>query len=187
MRLGGDVEGYGEDEERLVYHYGKPGERLKNADEAVRRYYAGEGMQPPKGIFRSLVQTRSSRLMLVVMLAMMGIVLLSSLMDRGSKATTVGLVPMELSAFSFDDAVYVSLHLKGNPRMDFSRQPPVSCSFLFYTTDGQVVHRESAETFYTGTEDFLRTTFGDYDILYVEAVVSVGDETRTLRSEIARK
>ena len=48
MKLGGDLEGYSEDEDKIVYHYGKPGERLKNADESVKRYYAGEGPQAPK-------------------------------------------------------------------------------------------------------------------------------------------
>ena len=109
MKLGGDLEGYSEDEEKIVYHYGKPGERLKNADEAVKRYYAGEGPQAPKGIFQSLVQTPSSRLILIVMLAMMAIVVLSSIMDRGGKAATVGLVPMELSSFSFEDTVSLNI------------------------------------------------------------------------------
>jgi hypothetical protein len=55
-----------------------------------------------------------------------------------------------------------------------------------YTTDDQVIYQEKVETFYTGKEDFLRTTFGDYDILYVEAVVTVGEETQILRSDITR-
>ena len=186
MKLGGDIEGYGEDEEKIVYHYGKPGERLKNADEMVKRYYAGEGPQAPKGIFQSLVQTPSSRLILIVMLAMMAIVVLSSIMDRGAKASTVALVPMELSAFSFEDAVYISLQLKENSRIDFFEHPFVSCNFLVYTTDEQVIYQETVETFYTGKEDFLRTTFGDYDILYVEGVVTVGEETKILRTDVIR-
>lgn len=186
MKLGGDIEGYSEDDEKIVYHYGKPGERLKNADEAVKRYYAGEGPQAPKGIFQSLVQTPSSRLILIVMLAMMAIVVLSSIMDRGGKVSTVALVPMELSTFSFEDTIYISLHLKENSQIDFSEHPFVSCNFLVYTTDDQVIYQERVETFYTGEEDFLRTTFGDYDILYVEAVVTVGEETQILRSDITR-
>ena len=161
MKLGGDLEGYSEDEDKIVYHYGKPGERLKNADESVKRYYAGEGPQAP-------------------------IVVLSSIMDRGAKAATVGLVPMELSTFSFEDTVYISLQLKENSRIDFSEHPFVSCNFLVYTTDQQVIYQETVETFYTGKEDFLRTTFGDYDILYVEAVVTVGSDTKILRSDITR-
>lgn len=186
-RLGGDIEGYADGEEPLVYHYGPSGERLKNADESVKRFYAGEGPQPPGGILRSLVQTRSSRLILVVLLAMLAITTITSIMDRGVGATTVGLVPVELSAFSFDEAVYASLRLEGNSLDGLSVRVPVSCTFRFYTTDGQVVHEAAAETFYPGGEDFLRTTFGDYDILYVEAVVAAGDETRILRSDITRK
>ena len=186
MKFGGDIEGYSEDDEKIVYHYGKPGERLKNADEAVKRYYAGEGPQAPKGIFQSLVQTPSSRLILIVMLAMMAILVLSSIMYRGGKVSTVALVPMELSTFSFEDTVYISLHLKENSQIDFSEHPFVSCNFLVYTTDDQVIYQERVETFYTGKEDFLRTTFGDYDILYVEAVVTVGEETQILRSDITR-
>lgn len=185
-KLGGDIEGYGEDEEKIVYHYGKPGERLKNADEVVKQHYAGEGPQPPKGIFHSLVQTRSSRLILMVMLAMMAIVLLTSIIDRGSGGTTVGLVPVELAAFSFEDEVYISLHLKENSRIDFSDSPLVTCNFIIYTVDEQVIHQETVKTFYTGKENFLRTTFGDYDILYVEGVVTVGEETKILRTNIIR-
>ncbi len=185
-RLGGDMEGYADGEEPMVYHYGPSGERLRNADDSVRRFYAGEGPQPPKGILRSLVQTQSSRLILVVMLAMMAITIVTSIMDRGAGAAMVGLVPMELSAFSFDETVYTSLHLKENSFDDLPDQLPVSCTFRFCTTDGQVVYEAAVETFYTGGEDFLRTTFGDYDILYVEAVVAAGGETKTLRADITR-
>lgn len=185
-KLGDGIEGYGEDEESVVYHYGKPGERLKNAEEIVRQYYAGEGPQPPKGIFHSLVQTRSSRLILMVMLAMVAIVLLTSIMDRGSGGAVVGLVPVELSAFSFEDRVYISLYLEENSRVDFSDSPTVTCNFLIYTTDNQVIHQETVKTFYTGKEDFLRTTFGDYDILYVDGVVTVGEETKILRTDVIR-
>lgn len=185
-KFGGNIEGYGEDEEKIIYHYGKPGERLKNADESVKRHYAGEGPQPPKGIFQSLVHTRSSRLILMVLLTMMAITILTSIMDRGAGNATVGLVPMEISAFSFDDEVYISLHLKENSRINFPQAPLVSCNFLFYTTDEQVIHQETVETLYTGKENFLRTKFGDYDILYVEGVVTVGDETKILRSDIIK-
>ena len=185
-RLGGDIDGYTDGEEPLVYHYGPSGERLRNAEDSVRKFYAGEGPQPPKGILRSLVQTRSSRLILLVMLAMMAITIITSIMDRGAGAAMVGVIPMELSAFSFDETVYISLHLKENSFDDLSDQLHLSCIFLFYTTDDQVVHKAVAETFYTGGEDFLRTTFGDYDILYVEAVVAAGGETQTLRADITR-
>ncbi|MBR2461686.1 MAG: hypothetical protein IKB33_00995 [Spirochaetaceae bacterium] len=185
-KLGGDLEGYSEDEEKLVYHYGRPGERLKNAEESVKRFHAGEGPQPPKGIFRSLVQTQSSRLILLVMLAMMAIVILTSIMDRGNGSSTVGLVPVSLTAFSFEDTVYISLQLQKNSKVSHPQPPQVSCNFMLYNTDQQLVHQVELETFYTGTEEFLRTTFGDYDILYVEAVVTVGNETQILRSDITR-
>lgn len=185
-KLGEELEGYGEDEDKIIYHYGRPGERLKNAEESVRRFYAGEGPQPPRGLFRSLVQTRSSRLILMAMLAMMAIVILTSIMDRSTGASTVGLVPIELTAFLFEDTVYISLHLNENSKVEYVPPPQVSCSFMLYSTDRQLVHQESCEVFYTGKEAFLRTTFTDYDILYVEAVVSVGEDEKVLRSEIMR-
>ena len=185
-KLGGNIEGYSEDEDKIVYHYGRPGERLKNAEESVRRFHVGEGPQPPKGIFRSLVQTRSSRLILLVMLSMMAIVILTGIMDRGNGSSTVGLVPVSLTAFSFEDTVYISLQLQENSKVSHPQPPQVSCNFMLYNTDQQLVHQVEQETFYTGKEEFLRTTFGDYDILYVEAVVTVGDQTRVLHSEITR-
>ena len=120
------------------------------------------------------------------MLSMMAIVILTGIMDRGNGSSTVGLVPVSLTAFSFEDTVYISLQLQENSKVPHPQPPQVSCNFMLYNTDQQLVHQVEQETFYTGKEEFLRTTFGDYDILYVEAVVTVGDQTRVLRSEITR-
>ena len=50
-------------EEELVFYYNRA-ERLERAGENVRRYYDGTAPKPPKGLFKALVHTKQSRVML---------------------------------------------------------------------------------------------------------------------------
>ena len=185
-KTGGDIEGYGEDEEVLVYHYGKPGERLKNADPTVKQFYAGEGPQPPKGIFRSLVQTRASRLLLATVLGLFVFTLFNSLLTKGESYDTISGVKVSLSAFSFEDKVFVSVKFEDNEKYQ-GDSFPVYAKVSFYDSQGQLYYQEESSTFYTGKETFLRTSLTDYDILYVESEIIIEPESSVLRSEVVYK
>lgn len=182
-KTGGSIEGYGEDEEVLVYHYGKPGERLKNAPENVKAYYEGKGPQPPKGFFKSLVQTKSNRVIFVILLSVIAISSVTMLFQGGEESGTVAQLPVQLAAFSFDDIVYASLMVS---EKDIAESVLISVTFNAYDAEKNLLSTENSTDFYYGQEVFLRTKFTDYDILYVEAEVNVADEKVLLRCDVKR-
>lgn len=184
-KTGETLEGYAEDEKPFVYHYGPPGERLKNADESVKRFYADEESQSRKGFFRLLTRTRSSRLMLVTIVALVMVILATSLFSGADGGATVAGIPAQLSAFSFEDSVYVSVKLSG------MGTPPVEpvlvqAELCAYSSDGQLISTEFLQDFYHGTELFLRTRFSDYGIVYIDAEVEASGKTVSLRCNVTK-
>ncbi len=179
----GTVDGYADGEEPLVFHYGKPGERLKHADESVRNFYEGKGPQPPKGLFKSLVQTRTSRFMFLTVIAFTVIVFALQFLGGNPAAGTVGGIPVSLAAFSFEDTVYVSIKLE-ETRTGENSLVPVNADIRLYDTDKQLIATAAAEGFYRGKEEFLRTTAADYDIVYIEAVLNTPDGSVTLTAGV---
>lgn len=103
-------EGHGEGEEPLHFYYSRE-ERLKNAPEIVREYYAGRGPRPVKGLFRALTATRGNRFLLASVAFFAAFVWIFSLLS-GRNDGTVGGVPAKFSAFLYEDSVYVSLSLR---------------------------------------------------------------------------
>lgn len=185
-KTGEPLESYAEDEQPLVYHYGKPGERLKNADESVRQFYAGEGPQLSKGLFHWLVHTRSSRFMFFTLLAFVALIGVTAVFKQNDAAGSVSGIPVQMTAFSFEDTVYVSIKLPEQTGFD-SGSSIVNATVRAYTVEKQLLDSTEISGIYTGKELFLRTTFSDYDILYIEAVVTVSDSAVALQADIIRQ
>ncbi len=183
--IGSPVEGYAEGEEPLVYHYGKPGERLKNADETVRQFYAEQEAVSKQGIFRTLVRTKTSRFLLVT-IVVLSLLIFMLPMITDEKSATVSDIPVQLSAFSFEDSVYVSLKFASKGDVSFESSVPVFAVFKAYSKEEQLVFSGDSQGFYNGEELFLRTSFSDYDIVSVEAVVTVSADTATLRCNVSK-
>lgn len=183
-KTGSPVEGYAEGEEPLVYHYGRPGERLRNADESVRQFYEEAESRPRRGILRYLVQTRTSRVLLIAIAALAVMNVALAVMGGDSSASVAG-IPLGLSAFSFGDGTYVSLRLspaegESGPAVE------VAVRFQAYAAEDRLVHEEDSAGFYLGQELFLRTSFPDYDIVYVKAVVTASGGSATLRCDVTK-
>jgi len=180
-KTGGSIEGYSEDEEVLVYHYGKPGERLKNAPENVKNYYEGKGPQPPNGFFKVLLQTKTNRLIFVFMLVTIAISAVTIFLKKSTESGTVSQLPVHLAAFSFDGDVYASLMVS---EKKVPESVLVSVTFNAYDAEKNLLVTENISDFYFGNEVFLRTKFSDYDIIYIEAEVNVADDKVLLRCNV---
>ena len=101
-------DGHPDGDEPLVFRYSRE-ERLKHAPKIVQDYYSGASAVK-RGLLRSLVATKGNRFMLMSVGLCVGVVLLASVLLRRDSASVYG-VDTRLSAFSFDDAVYVSVQL----------------------------------------------------------------------------
>ena len=177
------------DEQNLVFHYNRS-ERLKNAPQMVRDYYSGDYKMPPKGLFKMLVYTKSSRIMLFVLIACLLLALFIGLMSPNADEGLYGDVPLKLSAFSFQDTVYTQLTVKepknNNTEYD-GKHIQVDVTFKFYDVDDTLTETVKKTDFYEGNELSIGTTSADYDILKVEASVNIQNEESVLNATVKRE
>lgn len=174
--------------ENLVFHYNRE-ERIQKAPKMVRDYYTGEYKMPPKGLFKMLVYTKSSRIMLFVLVACLVLTLFIGLMSPNADEGLYGDVPMKASAFSFQDTVYAQLTLKA-PKKDNKKYEgqhiPVDVTFNFYDVDETLTESVKKSDFYEGNELSFGTTSSDYDILRVEMLVAIQNEQSVLKATVKR-
>ncbi|HIW36320.1 MAG TPA: hypothetical protein IAA30_04995 [Candidatus Treponema faecavium] len=176
------ADGYAEGEEPVVFHYSRE-HRLQGASKQVQDYYANNGISMGKGLFRSLVQTRMSRTLLIVIVLMVLFIGFYGVFSSGSAAAAVGGIPVSLSAFSFEDTVYASVRFD---EAAAEEQTSVSVRFCFLIDGGTVFAETEESEIYTGKELFLRTTITDYDIVTVTAAVMAGEEQTELSTPVSR-
>jgi hypothetical protein len=185
-----DPEGYAQNDKPLAFYYNRA-ERLASAPQIVQDYYAGKGTQPPKGLFKALVATKFSRMLLVTIVAMCAVIAVVSQVALDGSSVTVAGIPAGLSAFSFDNTIYVSIELK---KTVSAAAMPVLARIALTGKGGndtpQIYDIQVIQGIYRGNQEFLRTTFpdyGEYGIIGVEVLLEVQDKTGTLKAKIAQK
>ncbi len=154
--------------------------RLSHAPEIVRDYYNGGGPRPVRGI-RILFASRTSRIMLLTLVAFTVIAWITGTAPDGSEKVSGG-VTYRLEAFRFEEEVFVSLDISGG--RDGGEPLAVSADVSVLDADGNAVDVRHFDEIYGFTGRILRTKFTDYDIISVTALVSAGGEEFLLSSGI---
>jgi hypothetical protein len=114
------------------------------------------------------------------------LVLFLSFFGNKSYRAVIGGVTAELSAFSYDDMVYVSIHFSPSSKVP-AAVVSVEAVVSALDTDNQITAKKTMTGKYDGKEDFIRTKFSDYDIINISAVVSIAGESKTLKSTIEKR
>ena len=209
-------------EEELTFYYNRE-KRLERAPENVKRFYNGTAPTAPKGLFKALVHTKHSRFMLAAVGISLAVVVLTTLFGAKNNQKNINGVRLVLSAFSFDDSVYVTLRAFGNPDAGGKAEQngipadgkaeqeqgsvaagsvavqggtfsgaeaetlTVKADFTGCGKDGGVLVEKKIQSVYDGKENFYRTIFTDYDIVSVQADVSINGERTLLKTAVQRK
>ena len=176
-------------DEQMVFHYNRA-ERLKHAPEIVQDYYSGKFHPYKGGLFKSLVNTKSNRLLFVTIVFAFGIIWFVNYFGPQKSSGSLAGVDAVLSAFSYEDSVYASLKLENAPKKkiaDFTDGVPVTVTFTAYDAEGAVLQEDRVAGKYEGNELFVRTTFTDYDILKVGAVCVLRDSYASLETTIEKR
>lgn len=176
----------GGEESRLKFYYSRE-ERISKAPQSVKDFYSGRVKAFKPGIFKALVATKGNRFMLFALIACFCVVIMLSLFDRRNEGAIRG-VPVSLSAFSFEDTVYVTLKFDApSKRYRNDREARFNVEIEFMDADKNTAERQVFTYIYTGKESFLRTTFRDYDIFNVAADISLGDESMPLSCRVEKR
>lgn len=176
-------------EEQMVFHYDRQ-ERLRHAPQIVRDYYSGDFKPYKGGLFKSLVATKANRLLFVTVIFTFGIILFIRYFGPEKRSGSLNKVDVSLSAFSYEDSVYVSVKYHSaskKVRENFTQEVPVYASVSAIDRDGATVGEEKVVGKYEGEELFLRTSFSDYDIIKVNAVCSMGESLLSLEAPVEKR
>lgn len=169
-------EGYPDGEEPLHFFYNRE-ERIARAPKIVQDYYSGKFNCTKKGLFRTLFATRGNRLMFASMVIFMAFVWIYSLVMNRASIEVAGSTA-ELSAFSYDENVYVTFKIKERKKSDEREPVSVNVKLDAYDSDSCVCNSYSETVIFDGSEVFVRTKFPDYDIISVAAEVDFESENR---------
>ena len=103
-------EGHQDDSENIHFLYNRE-ERLKNAPKIVQDYYAGKVFNYDtgvKGLFKSLVSTKTNRFLLISIILFLACIYLFSFLSKNQNSTACGF-PVQFESFSYNERIYVSL------------------------------------------------------------------------------
>ena len=183
------LDGYTEGEEPLVFHY-KRGDFRKYESEQCRNIATGVDA-PARGFFKVLVASKGNRILFITMMMCFVLMLVMSIFSAKSNVDTIGGVTCELTAFSFQDNVYASLKMKKfrtEQASDGYRNLEIAFSLL--DADGNTV--AEYETIYSfdmanKEEQFVRSTFTDYEAHSARCVVTCGNDSRTIKSSVEHR
>lgn len=192
--------------ENLNFRYNRT-ERLKSAPKEVQDYYNGNWKGPPKGFFKALVHTTGSKFIFAALCFVLAISVVVMIVNSRENIITFANVKSEISAFSFDDIVYVTLqcqekNTKANEKTDSMIQKEQTDTIdtidtiknnkikvVLKALDAQknIINFSEQEDFFTKNEIFFRTTFQDYDIISVLAEITIKGQTETIFCNVEKK
>lgn len=179
------IEFMGSEDSELVFHYER-GSFRKYENIETRNMATGKS-RVRHGIFRSLVATKSNRLIFFSMLIFLGVLVFLGFFKKDDTDTICD-VRCVVSAFSFDEKIYTTVMLE--PSQKKSEFTPISLNVEFQciNSDGAVADKKSMDLVFDGKkEDAVRSVFNDYDMKEVRAVVKALDKEIMISSRIQKK
>lgn len=177
-----EIDGFTDGEEPMIFHYSRK-HRLEHAPQNVRDFYDGK-MNVQRGLLKSLVATRANRCLLFSIVVCMAALFFVSKFGRDSFKDTIDGTQAEIAAFSFENTVYVSTSLKAVKSP--SASDDVSAKITALNEEKKEIACESLSDFYDGKELFLRTTFEDNDIMYVEAEIEIFGKISKISTKVRK-
>lgn len=165
------------EQEGVTFHYNHD-EYLKNHPE-IEKLHNGE-MIPEKGLFKVLVKAPGGKFMLATIGILLAVIVILGFLHKTNQ-DFIGKVNMNLSAFAFEDTVYVTL--KFDPSADGTA---VAATVSALTTDDQIVVQHELSGNLSDKELLLRTTFNDFEVYTVKAAIKMNGQEKTLSVLVSR-
>lgn len=178
-----DVDEVRPDGEQPVHFYYSREHRLASAPQSVRDYYDGK-MKTPRGL--KVLFNKQNRFVLFGLLLVVGFGLGYSGLYRTKAYTKIQGINIELQAFLYGDEVYTSVKMKRNPKSGDKEKKIVEADIMVIDPNKQVGDKKSLSCVYEDGEQFMRAKFTNFDIIRVDAVITIGEEKKELTAEVRR-
>ena len=171
-----------ENEKSLVFRYNRE-ERIAHAPKIVQDYYNG-GMKPVRGF--KIFFTKQNRYIFFALIFFIGATWIYTGLNKTRAGTTLAGINFELTAFSYEEEVYVSLQMKRSSRSKETAPVKVDAEFFAIDPNHQVGDKRDGHLVYHEGEQYIRTKFTDYDIIRVDVILNAGGYEKELSAEVVR-
>ncbi len=169
-------------DKKLKFYYNRE-ERITKAPQLVKDYYAGK-LKPVRG-FR-IFFTKQNRYIFFALIFFVGAAWIYTGLNKTRAGTTLAGINFELTAFSYEEEVYVSLRMKRSRRSKETGPVNVSAEFFAIDPNNQVGDKRLGQLVYDEGEQYIRTKFTDYDIIRVDMILDAGGSEKELSAEVKR-
>lgn len=170
-------------EEQAFHYYYNREERIAKAPRNVQEYYNG-GMRPVRGI--KVLFNKQNRFILLSLVLFVGAAWVYSGFNSTRAYGNLRGINFELTSFSYEEEVYVSLKMKRSKKSTDMSPANVTAEIFVIDPNNQVGDKQTLSYIYADGEEYLRTKFTDYDIIRVDVILTVGDEEKELSAEVKR-
>ncbi len=171
-----------EADKKLKFYYNRE-ERIAKAPKLVQDYYNGK-LKPVRG-FRIFL-TPQNRYIFFALIFFVGASWIYTGLNKTRAGTTLQGVNFELTAFSYEEEVYVSLQMKRSKNAKNNMPLPVEAEFFAIDPNNQVGDKRHGQLVYDEGEKYIRTKFTDYDIIRVDVILNAGGTEKELSAEVKR-
>ena len=171
-----------EEEKPLKFYYNRE-ERIAKAPKLVQDYYNGN-LKPVRG-FR-IFFTKQNRYIFFALIFFVGATWIYTGLNKTRAGTTLNGINFELSAFSYEEEVFVSLRMKRSSRSRDLAPVNVQAEFFAIDPNRQVGDKRDGQLIYEAGEQYIRTKFTDYDIIRVDVILNAGGTEKELSAEVVR-
>ena len=169
-------------DKKLKFYYNRE-ERIAKSPKIVQDYYNGN-LRPVRG-FR-IFFTKQNRYIFLALIFFVAATWIYTGLNKTRAGTTLAGINFELSAFSYEEEVYVSLRMKRSSRSRETAPVNVKAEFFAVDPNGQVGDKRIEQLIYDEGEKYIRTKFTDYDIIRVDVILDAGGYEKELSAEVVR-
>lgn len=176
------TEGKPDGAQPLHFYYNRE-ERLKNAPQSVRDYYEGK-MQPVRGF--KVLFAKQNRYILIALILFVAFTWMYTGFNKTRNYAKIQNLTFELQAFRYDGEIFTNIKVYDKKSKKVDKPVSIDAEVFFVNTDNQVFEQKQITGTYNGQEEYLRTKITDYDIIRVDVIINVADESKELSSLVAR-
>ena len=178
-----DVEEVRPDGEQPLHYYYNRNDRIKNAPQIVQDYYAGK-MKTPRGF--KVLFNKQNRFVLFALVLVVSFGWGYSGLSKTKAYTQVAGINFEMSSFSYEDVVYVSIKMFRSKKSKETKPVMVNANIMSIEPNKQINEKQELSFIYEEGEHYFRAKFSDFDIIRTDAVIRIGDEEKTVTAEVKR-
>ncbi|MBR1640494.1 MAG: hypothetical protein IJ688_14025 [Treponema sp.] len=172
-----------EGEEELHFYYNRA-ERIARAPQNVQDYYNG-GMRPVRGF--KIFFTKQNRFIFFGLIFFVAFAWIYSGLNRTRNQTILNGVVYDLSAFSYEDEIYVTIKSRFKNTDEIRDSIPFEASVFAVNSDNQIQEKVFLQGLAeVSGEQSVRTKIRDFDIKRIDVILDSQGASKELSAFVTR-